>query len=199
MTKEELSTKEKILNVAHTLFSEKGFAAVGIREIAKLADVNVAAINYHFGNKEALHKATIFDCMSKMKEELSELYDGKMDAVELSGRYYDHLINNKEDVITSFKLFLNTDGAPYDVEDDDKTIGPPGGSVVYDCIKKDIPNASEDDLLWAVRVIFTQIIHGSLLICNHSESLCQNTGMDDKAMRESILRTVSVVLKEITP
>ena len=42
-----LNTKIKILQIAHKLFAEKGKNGVGVREIAKAADVNVAAINYH--------------------------------------------------------------------------------------------------------------------------------------------------------
>jgi AcrR family transcriptional regulator len=39
------------------LFGRKGFAATSIREIAAEAGANVAAIAYHFGNKEGLRRA----------------------------------------------------------------------------------------------------------------------------------------------
>ncbi len=54
-------TKERILDVAEELFSEKGFNAVGIREISKRAECNVSAINYYFGNKENLY-LEVFKC-----------------------------------------------------------------------------------------------------------------------------------------
>ena len=49
------NTKDMILKVAAELFAKKGFVKTSIREICKEANVNVAAINYHFGNKENLY------------------------------------------------------------------------------------------------------------------------------------------------
>lgn len=48
------ATKERILNAAEGLFAAHGFAGASSREITRLADVNLAAINYHFGSKENL-------------------------------------------------------------------------------------------------------------------------------------------------
>jgi AcrR family transcriptional regulator len=48
-------TKERILDTAETLFAEKGFQAVSVREITSAAKCNLAAVNYHFGNKENLY------------------------------------------------------------------------------------------------------------------------------------------------
>ena len=47
-------TRERILEAAHGLFVEKGFAAVSMREIAARSDVTKSLIHHHFGNKEAL-------------------------------------------------------------------------------------------------------------------------------------------------
>jgi TetR/AcrR family transcriptional regulator, regulator of cefoperazone and chloramphenicol sensitivity len=59
------STRETLLNVAETLFGEKGFAAVGIREIADNAGANIAAIKYHFGSKNELYQETVRRAMSR--------------------------------------------------------------------------------------------------------------------------------------
>jgi AcrR family transcriptional regulator len=48
-------TRERILNNAEALFAQKGFRAVSIREITKAAQCNLAAVNYHFGNKKNLY------------------------------------------------------------------------------------------------------------------------------------------------
>jgi AcrR family transcriptional regulator len=48
-------TKDRILQVAEKLFSEKGFSSVSIRDITQAAGCNVAAVNYHFGTKENLY------------------------------------------------------------------------------------------------------------------------------------------------
>ena len=50
------SVKEKILDRTLYLIGKKGAADVSVREIAKEAGVNVAAINYHFRSKELMLK-----------------------------------------------------------------------------------------------------------------------------------------------
>jgi len=50
-------TKEQILNAAKSLFAQEGYRATSMRAITKRARVNLAAINYHFGSKEALLEA----------------------------------------------------------------------------------------------------------------------------------------------
>lgn len=51
---DESGTRERILTAATPLFAEHGFDATGVRAIAAAAEVNIAAVNYHFGSKDAL-------------------------------------------------------------------------------------------------------------------------------------------------
>ncbi|MDY6896782.1 MAG: helix-turn-helix domain-containing protein, partial [Cyanobacteriota bacterium] len=44
-------TKEQILNVAERQFAEKGYAGTTLRGVIKEAEVNIAAVHYHFGSK----------------------------------------------------------------------------------------------------------------------------------------------------
>lgn len=48
-------TSDRILDEAEELFAQRGYHAVSIREITKAADSNLAAVNYHFGNKQNLY------------------------------------------------------------------------------------------------------------------------------------------------
>jgi len=48
-------TRERILDTAEVLFAQKGYRAVSVREITSAAECNLAAVNYHFGNKENLY------------------------------------------------------------------------------------------------------------------------------------------------
>jgi len=52
-------TKERILDAAELLFAELGFADTSLRRITQQAGVNLAAVNYHFGSKEALIEAVM--------------------------------------------------------------------------------------------------------------------------------------------
>lgn len=47
-------TKQKILDTALNLFSQKGFSAVSIRDICKVVDIKESSIYYHFQNKQAI-------------------------------------------------------------------------------------------------------------------------------------------------
>lgn len=47
-------TKQTILDTAEELIAEKGIDAVSLRLITSEAKVNLAAVHYHFGSKEAL-------------------------------------------------------------------------------------------------------------------------------------------------
>jgi AcrR family transcriptional regulator len=48
-------SKDRILDEAEALFAEKGFHAVTVREITQAARCNLAAVNYHFRNKQNLY------------------------------------------------------------------------------------------------------------------------------------------------
>ena len=48
------STKDRILGAAEELFALHGFAGTSLRQVTSQADVNIAAVNYHFGSKENL-------------------------------------------------------------------------------------------------------------------------------------------------
>lgn len=50
-------TVERILDAAQQLFAERGFTETSLRMITARAGVNLAAVNYHFGSKEALIQA----------------------------------------------------------------------------------------------------------------------------------------------
>lgn len=49
------NTKERILRAAGEVFAENGFKNATVRDICKKADANIAAVNYHFGDKENLY------------------------------------------------------------------------------------------------------------------------------------------------
>ncbi len=52
-----VSTRDRILDTAERLFAEQGFHVATLRQITQEAAVNLAAVNYHFGSKQALMRA----------------------------------------------------------------------------------------------------------------------------------------------
>lgn len=49
-----VDTRERILDAAERLFMAHGYEGTSMRQITSEASVNLAAVNYHFGSKEAL-------------------------------------------------------------------------------------------------------------------------------------------------
>jgi TetR/AcrR family transcriptional regulator, regulator of cefoperazone and chloramphenicol sensitivity len=67
-------TRQRLIDAAATLFADKGFQNVTVREICKTSNANVAAVNYHFGDKAGLYRAVVTFAIQIMLEtnELSQ-------------------------------------------------------------------------------------------------------------------------------
>jgi TetR/AcrR family transcriptional regulator, regulator of cefoperazone and chloramphenicol sensitivity len=48
--------RERLLDAAEELFSERGFDGTSVRDLARAADCNIASVNYYFGSKEKLYE-----------------------------------------------------------------------------------------------------------------------------------------------
>lgn len=59
LTTDPITTKDRLLDAAEELFTARGFDEVSVRELAAAADVNVAAVNYHFQGKDNLYQEVI--------------------------------------------------------------------------------------------------------------------------------------------
>jgi len=55
LRKDGMATRKRILQAACQVFGEKGFRDATHEEICKRAGTNIAAVNYHFGDKETLY------------------------------------------------------------------------------------------------------------------------------------------------
>ena len=55
--KPEHVTRTRILDAAEELFMQHGFEGTSMRQLTSRAQVNLAAVNYHFGSKDALIEA----------------------------------------------------------------------------------------------------------------------------------------------
>jgi AcrR family transcriptional regulator len=54
-----MDVKDRILDAAEQILSEKGIEQLSLRAVTGRADVNLAAVNYHFGSKDGLIKAVV--------------------------------------------------------------------------------------------------------------------------------------------
>ena len=55
----DLTTEEKIIEAARTIFTQKGFSATRTRDIAEEAGINLALLNYYFRSKKNLFRIII--------------------------------------------------------------------------------------------------------------------------------------------
>ena len=53
------STESRLLEAAGEIFAEYGYRATTVRQICEKAKANVAAVNYHFGDKDGLYLAVL--------------------------------------------------------------------------------------------------------------------------------------------
>lgn len=60
----EKTTKERLVEAASRIFAEKGFREATVAEICEAAGANIAAVNYHFGDKSNLYRE-VWNFLSK--------------------------------------------------------------------------------------------------------------------------------------
>ncbi|MCJ8345986.1 TetR family transcriptional regulator [bacterium] len=71
--------KNKLIEASIECFSKKDFNAVSIRELAKLAKVNSAMINYYFESKSGLYKEMLRHLMQPLFQEMEILSNLKQE------------------------------------------------------------------------------------------------------------------------
>jgi AcrR family transcriptional regulator len=75
-------TKQRILTAAEQVFADQGFASASLRAITQEAEVNLAAVNYHFGSKTGLYRAVFERRIEPINSERLE----QLDALQSRGQ-----------------------------------------------------------------------------------------------------------------
>ncbi|MFA5423567.1 MAG: TetR family transcriptional regulator [Phycisphaerae bacterium] len=83
---------DRLLDAAERLFCERGFEGTSVRDLTKAADCNVAAVNYHFGNKENLYE-------QMFRRHLNEVFEEHQENIE-------RVMNGQEKNLERFLEFL---------------------------------------------------------------------------------------------
>ncbi len=73
--KDGAATRQRILEAAYEVFGERGYRSATHAEICRRAGVNTAAINYHFGSKAELYRAS-WEHATELAERLHPLKGG---------------------------------------------------------------------------------------------------------------------------
>ncbi len=80
-------TRERIVQAAERLFLEHGFDGTSLRLVTAAAQVNLGAVNYHFGGKDGLFEAMIarrFDALHAARLSLLDAYQATAHGAPLS-------------------------------------------------------------------------------------------------------------------
>ncbi|MCB0595933.1 MAG: TetR/AcrR family transcriptional regulator [Lewinellaceae bacterium] len=94
----EASTEEKIMNAAREVFTQKGFAATRMQEIADVAGINKGLLHYYFRSKNKLFHAVFDEAFGQFALRINEVFAADMPLFEkieaFVSRYMDILIAN---------------------------------------------------------------------------------------------------------
>ena len=194
MTEVSNDTKVKIMEVARVLFGTNGFEGTSIREIAKLAEVNVASVNYHFSSKEKLFHEILLKGYEDCSTDIRMMAQKGIPLDDFLVEIFRYFQTKSHDLLSHFKMMMSTDQNifPADVEP-----GPPGGKAVAELILKEAGSSiSDEDLHWALKSVFSHTIHMSIMYnCCFKSNAVPFSSRDD--IEKGIRRLTKAILNEI--
>jgi AcrR family transcriptional regulator len=202
-------TKLAILNAAEKLYAEHSFGEVSLRDIVAAADVNLAAINYHFGTKDELLAELFLSRASLLNRERFEL----LKAAQEDGRANLAAILRAL-VSPPIKWCLGVDrqrsaAARFMTRASVETV-PPIRKIVErdinhlrrfaDALRGALPNRNDVDIYWGLHftlAMIRQTVTDSDRLRKLSGDLCDLDDVDD--IIERIVRVATFALTEKLP
>ena len=186
-----IDTPGKLLDAAERLFATHGFAAVSLRQIIAEADVNVAAVHYHFGSKQDLldqvvmRKAGPLNC-----ERLALLEQVEMDAKgnpeveDILGAFLLPMVQTATQNPQFPKLMGKMQGEGILSEVINRNFQPVLNRFLM-ALRKAVPHLSDADFRW--RIHFMQ---GAIAGAMSSEPTMASNSVDDDGFRARIERLI---------
>jgi AcrR family transcriptional regulator len=175
--KRESDTKHKILDAAQYLFAREGFKGTSLREITGMAGVNIAAINYHFGSKEALLKAVLERKLIPLNEIRIDRLKSVTDTARKQGTapevrdlllaFIEPTFQFKDTSPDASDFIVLVGRAFYDPDDTVRKafiqLVWPLYELIVDVFRKALPQLPEQVLLWRLHFLFGSLSHVVLL------------------------------------
>jgi len=165
---ELLSTKKRIIDAAKKLFGEEGFNATSTREIAALAQVNLAGLHYHFTSKQHLYEQVVVELFIDAENRFMAMYNERACSTEdFIVRALEALLDEEHSVMEKYRIIL-LGSVKLLAQRSDKALPPqlaannrycgPLGSAIEGCITRELGRDRADaDVAWAVRVLVAYV------------------------------------------
>jgi AcrR family transcriptional regulator len=104
----EVASRDKILDAAEDLFARRGFAGIGMREVAEIAGLGKSSLFHHFKSKADLYAAVVARILDHLDEQLTAALAAGGDPLVRFDRWLDTLIDNLAQHPTSARLLLRS-------------------------------------------------------------------------------------------
>ncbi|WDE13901.1 TetR/AcrR family transcriptional regulator [Thalassomonas haliotis] len=164
-----MSTKNKILDAAEQLFADKGFNGTSLREITSQAEVNLAAVNYHFGSKKELIKAVMSRYMNELSPRLESALEavcqqqGQPSLIQVFSAFVEPLLSLNEFQENGTSNFLQLLGRGYTDSQGFlrwflTTQYPNVISYFVDAVQKAYPELTPEDMFWRLHFTMGTIV-----------------------------------------
>src|SRR5262244_2821197 len=89
----ELSSRDKILDAAETLFAKRGYAGVGLSELAEVVGLGKSSLFHHFNNKAQLYAAVTARILVRIEDHLVRSLARGGDPLARLERWLDELVD----------------------------------------------------------------------------------------------------------
>ena len=100
------SSRDKIIEVAEALYARRGFAGVGMREVADAAGLGKSSLFHHFRSKVQLYLAVLERVLARMEERLAPILTSPLGAAEKLDRWIDVLIDSLAEQPATARILL---------------------------------------------------------------------------------------------
>ena len=104
----EVASRDKILDAAEDLFARRGFAGIGMREVAEAAGLGKSSLFHHFKSKEQLYAAVAGRILDIFHARLTAALAAGGDPAVRFDRWIDTLIDTFAEHPTSARLLLRS-------------------------------------------------------------------------------------------
>jgi TetR/AcrR family transcriptional regulator, regulator of cefoperazone and chloramphenicol sensitivity len=160
----------RLIDSAIALFAEKGYEGTSVRDLATTAGVNVAAVSYHFGSKDALYHEALRACLApcgEMRERMQVHLDAALrtktrkaaeDALRGCVEDFLHVLMSPEATHSHLVMREQSEGKPR-FEPVIREFFQPVGTILREVILMLAPGLSDMQVFMVISGIIGQCLH----------------------------------------